>query len=164
MFGADADVVAYLTRKYPGAAKKVDKLGMLPLHIACDSDIGIDSPNWSVVEVLAEACPEACLTKCEYGATPLAICVARKAPIPVLEALIKACPEALSEADKENHIPLQSALTANASLDVIRLLVDNYPNGLLTENSDNETPFDFGVRMDLDSVILDVLATKKKSC
>lgn len=164
MFGADADVVAYLIRKYPGAAKKVDKLGMIPLHIACDSDIGIDSPNSSVVEVLAEAYPEACLTKCEYGATPLAICVARKAPLPVLIALIKACPDSLSETDQENHIPLQSALAAKASLDIIRLLVDTYPSGLLAENNENETPYDYGVRMKLDSAILNILETEKKSC
>lgn len=164
MFGAGADVVAYLTRKYPGAAKKVDKLGMLPLHIACDSDIGIDSPDLSVVEVLVDAYPEACVIKCEYGSTPLAICVSRNAPLPVLMTLIKACPDSLSETDQENNTPLHSALAAKAPLEVIRLLVDSHPGALLTENNDNETPYEYGIKMKLDSAILNILETTKKSC
>lgn len=164
MFGADAEVVAYLTRKYPGASKKPDKRGMLPLHIACDSDIGIDSPNPSVVEVLAEAYPEACLTKCGNGATPLAICIVRKAPIAVLSALIKVCPEALAVADRRNQIPLHSALVANLSLDTIILLAETYPNGLHTENEDNETPYQYGLKMELDTAILNILETQMSSC
>jgi hypothetical protein len=157
MFGADVEVVSYLTRKYPGAAKKTDQLGMLPLHIACDSDVGIDSPNAAVIQVLAEAYPEACLLKTEGGATSLAISVARKAPLPVVTTLIKACPESLSIADQENCIPLHSAVAVKASFDVLNLLAVSYPSGLLIMNNENETPFDIAVKLELESDILDLL-------
>lgn len=157
MFGADADVVSYLIRKFPGAAKKVDKLNMLPLHIACDSDVGIDAPNVSVIEVLAKGYPEACLSQTNEGNTPVVISIARKVPLQVVVVLIKACPESLSTRDQQNQIPLHTAVTAKATIDMIRFLILTYPSALIAKNDKNETPYDLAVKFGLDSDILELL-------
>jgi ankyrin repeat protein len=159
MFGADADVVSYLIRKFPGAAKRKDKIGMLPLHIACDSDIGIDSPNGAVIKILAEAYPDACFVNSEDGYSPLAISIARSAPLSVIETLIKACPESLRIVDQENQLPLHWAVAAKVNFETFRLLVVSYPSGLLTESNQKQTPYDYAVAVELDEAILDLLET-----
>jgi hypothetical protein len=157
MFDAEPNVISYLIRKYPGGCKKPDKLRLLPLHIACDSDIGVDSPNVSVIKLLAESYPEACMYTNEAGATPLTISITRRASLSVLTLLVEACPESLSVKDHKNRIPLHSAVLVRASLDVIRLLVASYPNGLFMEDCKHETPYDCAFRLELSKFTLDQL-------
>lgn len=157
MFDAEPNVISYLIRKYPGGCKKVDKLRLLPLHIACDSDIGLDSPNIAVIKLLTESYPEACLRCNEAGSTPLVISISRRASLSILTLLVDACPESLTIKDHKKRIPLHAAVLVRASLDVIGLLVVSYPNGLLMEDCKHETPYDYAVRLDLSKSVLDLL-------
>lgn len=157
MFDAEPSVISYLIRKYPGGCKKADKLRLLPLHIACDSEIGVNSPNISVIQLLTESYPEACMYTSEAGTTPLVISITRRASLSVLTLLVEACPESLSVKDHKNRIPLHSAVLMRASLDVIGLLVALYPNGLVIEDSKHETPYDYAIRLGMSKDVLDLL-------
>jgi ankyrin repeat protein len=155
MFGAGADVIAYLIRKYSGAVKKTDTMGLTPLHVACDSDSGQDL---SLVELLIEAFPEACTIRSKTdGSTPLLLAVARNAPQPVIRALIKANRDPLSIADQGGRIPLHVAVAVKADSETFKLLIEMYPSGLTTKNKANEIPRAFAAKMKLDSSILELL-------
>ena len=157
MFDAEPNVISYLIRKYPGGCKKPDKLGLLPLHIACDSDIGVNSPNISVIKILTDSYPDACMHTSEAGTTPVAISIARRVSLSVLEILVEACPESLSVQDHKKRLPLHSAVLHKASFDLLALLVASFRSGLELTDSKNETPYACAIRLELSQHVLDLL-------
>lgn len=155
MFGADADVVSFLVKKYPGGAKKTDKDGLTALHLACDADGGT---KLSVIERLVGAYPDACSRRDKRdGSTPLLLAVARNASVNVLKILIKANRGQLSTTDDRGRLPLHVAVAVRAGLGTFQLLVNEYPKGVSTKNKANETPIALAQRMKLDEDVIKLL-------
>lgn len=155
MFGASADVISLLIKKYPSAANHYDQDGMAALHLACEADGGIEL---SVVEHMVEGYPEAASFRNKRdGSTPLHLAVANNATVPVLQALIKANRAPLSLTDDRGRLPLHVAVAVKASVRTFQFLVDEYPDGLSVKNKEDETPITFAQRMKLDEVVIKLL-------
>jgi len=67
-WGSTSDIISYLLKYYPDAAREKDHGGNLPLHQACYS-----GASFQVVEELAKTWPDGIIVKNGSGSTPLDI-------------------------------------------------------------------------------------------
>jgi ankyrin repeat protein len=156
LFKAEADVILFLIRERPKAAKKSDKEGMTPLHLVCDADSGIDL---AVVEELVEVFPGACSSRSSRdGSTPLSLAIANQAPVMVLRALASVNDAPFGIADDNGRLPLHVAVAVKSNYRTFRFLVKGYPEAKTTKNKVGETAYMFAKRMKLEQDILVLLA------
>lgn len=131
--GASCDIIRMLVEARPKSAELKDKVGRLPLHIACGCEYSA-SPN--VLKLLLKAYPKAAEIQDNCGSLPLHITCEKEDSSYCLEAvklLLEAYKEAAKIQDRNGNIPIQRLLDFNnftdynPSADVVKVLLEAYP-------------------------------------
>jgi len=119
----------------PSQAKKVDKLGDLPLHEAC-----LQAAPFHVIKNLITAYPAGVKKKGFCGRLPLHYAAYCKPSVNIIKLLLKNYPEGASTLDSDGRLPVHLAVVRNAPKSAIMVLISAYPKSLHTQNKFGSTP------------------------
>ena len=120
------DVVTYILKADGEVAKRKNRQGRLPLHLACDG-----GANVLFIRLLLDSYPLSVKEKDMNGRSPLSAACERLLPLDVVTALLDAWPGAARERNANGLLPLHVACCHNASVEVVRLLLGAYGEGSL---------------------------------
>jgi Ankyrin repeats (3 copies) len=98
------ELVQLIIKRGPGALRKADKCGLLPLHVALASR---RTSTLKYTECLVKECAESLQVQDRAGRTPLAVASASDAPLDVVHFLLVAWPQALLHFRAEPFVPYQ---------------------------------------------------------
>eukprot|EP00555_Chaetoceros_dichaeta_P005187 CAMPEP_0198266564 /NCGR_PEP_ID=MMETSP1447-20131203/28906_1 /TAXON_ID=420782 /ORGANISM="Chaetoceros dichaeta, Strain CCMP1751" /LENGTH=324 /DNA_ID=CAMNT_0043956707 /DNA_START=9 /DNA_END=983 /DNA_ORIENTATION=- len=119
----------------PSQAKKVDKLGDLPLHEAC-----LQAAPFHVIKNLIIAHPAGVKKKGFCGRLPLHYAAYCKPSLNIIKLLLKNYPEGASTLDSDGRLPVHLAVVRNAPKEAILVLISAFPRSLHTQNKFGSTP------------------------
>ena len=101
-----------MVQQHPGALKKKDIYGRLPLHCACGFEQSLE-----VIQLLIRKYPGAIKEKCNTGNLPLHAACALEQSLEVIQFLCQQHPNALKEKNSEGVTPLDWAKQTIGHLD-----------------------------------------------
>jgi len=97
----------------------------------------------NIIQLLAQACPEAILEKDSSGMTPLYYGIER---FDIVGALLEACPDAAYDRDSEfQGTLLHYALSENVSFEIVHELLDVYPGACAQKDVAGQLPLHYAM-------------------
>ncbi len=134
---AGIQILKLLIEKYPQAARHVDDVGDLPIHLACVSR------SLEFCQVLIDAAPDSVHSVNYQGYTPLHyFCDNREdddEALRILKLFIEKYPEAVRHADNRGNLPIHLVNGWN-SPEFYHVLVEAYPGSMSMPDAFGELP------------------------
>jgi hypothetical protein len=148
-------VIERLLEANEQAARIGDRLGQLPIHLACG---GYDHGKFQLVRSLLQSYSNGANHESINGRTPLHSAVEGGAPVEVIQLLVAACPGAVVM-DGCGMNPLFMAIQQNASLQVIQALVHAKPIATVSRDRGGGLPLRRAIEIKSPTAILKCLCT-----
>lgn len=125
--GAPLEVMQALIAAYPEGLTQVESsYQRLPLHCACRKNA---IPH--VIQLLADAQPDACLAADSLGRLPLHYALSNGADPAVVAILMNCRPDAARGLDQRGWTPLHVACSMGAAVPVVESILEAYPEAVL---------------------------------
>mmetsp|Transcript_6784 Transcript_6784/g.9984 ORF Transcript_6784/g.9984 Transcript_6784/m.9984 type:complete len:312 (-) Transcript_6784:29-964(-) len=107
----ESESLCLLLDAYPESVRTKDRLGNLPLHLACYESIDI-----TAFTILRNASKDFVAVKNSLGHTPLHVSAMNNAPSVIVDSLIEASPSTVTSIDVDGNVPLHLAFIFRASV------------------------------------------------
>ena len=138
------NILRYLIKYFPNAARHADKSGRLPLHTICRNNSHV---TLGMVQLLIDAFPDSVRHEDNTGCMPLlSLCLNtnldEKGGLEILKLLLEKCPESVRHATNRGSLPIHAA-AGYQSLEFCHVLIEEYPGSDRITSDSGVLPFHF---------------------